>query len=353
MFRFVMPSLKIKNCFTALFLCIALSSMLMVSGCGKKQAAPEMVAEIEKNSEQETVSTNTQFNEQLFASTNMTPEHGDYLLGSGDLLEVRVFESDKLNATVRVSSRGFVSLPLVGEVEVKGLTAWDAEKLIEEKLKATYIKDPHVSIFVLEHFSQRVTIVGEVRGPGTYDFPGRQRLMDALALAGGLTDKAGQIAQIRRNSNVLQGVNSEFIVDLDELMKEGKTELNISINGGDVIFIPEAGAVFIDGAVRRPGKYLISKRMTLMEAIYTAGGFASYANSEEVLLSRQTESGQRELLELVLDEDESEEAVANQQLILKDRDIIVVDTSFWGKFRGLGLNLGPSGVGVIVRDPNY
>ena len=340
--------------FTTIFFLLVLIIIFSTStiGCSKKQVAPDPVECIDNSFQRDELDTNAKFNEQLFASANLNPDRGDYLLGAGDLLEVKVFEAEKLNATVRVSSRGQISLPLLGEISVKGLSAWDVEKLIEEKFQSTYIKDPHVSIFVQEHFSQRVTIVGEVKSPGTYDFPARQRLMDAIALAGGLTEKAGQIAQVRRNSSSLQDANTEFIVDLDELMKDGKTELNISINGGDVIFIAEAGAIFIDGAVRRPGRYQINKSMTLMEAILTAGGFESYANMEEVVLSREGENGARNKLELNLEED-SDNVVASQQLKLKDRDIIIVDMSFWGKFRGLGLNVGTGGVGVILRDPDY
>jgi len=89
-----------------------------------------------------------------------------------------------------------------------------------------------------------------------------------------------------------------------------------------------------------------------MEAILTAGGFESYANMEEVVLSREGENGERNTVELNLEKD-SDNVVASQQLKLKDRDIIIVDMSFWGKFRGLGLNVGTNGVGVILRDPDY
>jgi polysaccharide export outer membrane protein len=102
----------------------------------------------------------TRLNEQMFAAAKMHTDPSDYLLGAGDLLQVTVFESKSLNTTVRVSSRGHITLPLLGQVKVKGLTAREAEITIEKRYRAKYIKDPHVSVFVKEHMSKRVTLVG-------------------------------------------------------------------------------------------------------------------------------------------------------------------------------------------------
>ena len=83
------------------------------------------------------------------ASATMAAEDaGDYLLGPGDLVQVTVFETQDLNTEVRVSSRGQVSLPLIGSVEIRNLTAAEAEEKIEQLLAAKYLQDPHVSIFI-------------------------------------------------------------------------------------------------------------------------------------------------------------------------------------------------------------
>ena len=124
------------------------------------------------------------FNEQLLASARVNTDPSDYLLGSGDLLQVKVFEAEDLNTTVRVSSRGYVTLPLLGAVSVKDLSAREAEEKIENLYRARYIKDPHVSIFVEEHFSRRITLMGQFRNPGTYDYLAKQRLLDVMALGG-------------------------------------------------------------------------------------------------------------------------------------------------------------------------
>ena len=289
----------------------------------------------------------SELNAGLFSSAQMNVDPSDYLLGAGDLLEVTVFEAEKLGSKVRVSSRGYVTLPLLGQVLVNGLTAREAEEKIEDLYKNTYIKDPHVSVFVEEHFSQRVTVVGEIKKPGTYDYPSKQRLLDVLALAGGLTEKAGITVQIRRIGSTPEQKGS-FIVDLDKLIKEGRTEFNIEINGGDIVFVPEAGSYFVDGAIRRPGSYLIKQEMVIREALLAAGGLAPYAKRNELTLIRYCKNGKRNIMDLDFEKHPEE-----QELEVKDRDVIIVGASSWGKIvHGTGLNIGIPGVfGFGYRSP--
>jgi polysaccharide export outer membrane protein len=276
-------------------------------------------------------------NEQLLSAAQINTDPSDYLLGSGDLLQVTVFESEDLNAKVRVSSRGFVTLPLLGQVEVKKMTARDAEVHIENLYREKYIKNPHVSVFVEEHFSQRVTLIGQFKTPGTYDYLSKMRLLDVMALAGGLNEKASHTAQIRRMGK--SGQSQTILVDLERIVSEGRDELNVEINGGDVIFVPEAGMFFVDGAVRKPGAYHIKNRTKLVEALSVAGGLAPYAQTEAIILVRHMKGGDRKVLELKIDDLEV------QDTPVQDRDLILVRSSGVSKFfHGLGLSIGIPGV---------
>lgn len=334
----------ISKIIVVLYLCIF---PFCLPACGKKTPSPE---EITKNSFSAGPAKIREFNELLFASADISSDRGDYLLGPGDLLEIKVFESDKLNATVRISSRGEVSLPLVGELNLKGQTAAEAESLIENRYRETYIRNPNVSVFVKEHYSQRVTVVGQVKNPGTYDYPSRLRLLDAIVLAGGLTEKAGNEINIRRLSSMTEGGDASqqtIAVDMDQLINEGRAELNININGGDIILIPEAGIFYVDGAVRRPGEYRIRNKMTLMDAVLSAGGLAGYANPNNLILMRKHENNSREELQIDL---ENMDVV--EQAMIMDGDIIYVNSSFWGKLlHGGGINVGYLGTGFSFRDP--
>ena len=109
----------------------------------------------------------------------------DYRIGPDDLIEVQVFGVDQLTRTVRVNGRGMISLPLIGALEVGGLTAQQAEALVVRKLGETYLQDPQVSLFIKEYTSQRVTIEGAVQKPGIYPLRGPTTLLQSLALAGG------------------------------------------------------------------------------------------------------------------------------------------------------------------------
>lgn len=288
----------------------------------------------------------TRFNEQMFAAAKMHTDPSDYLLGAGDLLEITVFESKSLNTTARVSSRGYVTLPLLGQIEIKGLTAREAEVKIEDLYRAKYIKDPHVSVFVEEHLSQRVTLVGQFKQPGTFEYPSKQSLLDVMALAGGLTDKAGNMVQIRRHS-VRPDEPNVLLVDLDELIQEGRTDLNVDINGGDIVFAPEAGQFFVDGAIRRPGSYPIKDNLILREALLAAGGIAPWGLKDSLVLIRNVDGRERKAIEVDLNKAE------NQEMKIKDADIIVVKTSSWGKMvHGSGLWIGiPGFAGVGYKNP--
>ena len=278
-----------------------------------------------------------ELNEKVLAQAQMRSDPGEILIGEGDLLQISVFEAKELEKTVRVNSRGFVSLPLIGQVLVSGLTAIEAEEKIEEMYERRFIKDPHVSIFVEEQISQRITLVGQFKNPGTYDYLSNQRLLDVIALGGGLSEQAGQIVQVRRTRYV-QGEPNTIIVDLDRLIKEGHVELNIRLNGGDVLFIPEAGVFFVDGAVKRPGAYPIKHKTVVQEGLVEAGGFEPSAKKDRIKLLRMTEIGERKIIDIDLSKTDSKE------MALKDRDILIVGESALGGL-GRGFSITVLGTG--------
>ena len=109
----------------------------------------------------------------------------EYRIGADDLLEVQVFGVEQLSRTVRVNARGLVSLPLIGALEVAGMTAQEAEAAISARLAESYLQNPQVSLFIKEFTTQRVTIEGAVNRPGIYPLRGHSTLLTSLALAGG------------------------------------------------------------------------------------------------------------------------------------------------------------------------
>ena len=324
--------------------------VLLLFSCTTTGSFPDTQT-TEKSIEENTTSTDyylaedeiREMNEMILSQASPSTSPGDYLLGEGDLLRVSVFEAEELNATVRVNSRGWITLPLLDTIDVKGLTAIEAEEKIESLYQQQYIKNPHVSIFVEEHISQRITLVGQFREPGTYDYPTKQRLLDVIALGGGLSEKAGQIAKIRKTRSI-PGQADIFMVDLDQLIIKGNVKLNIEINGGDVIFIPEAGVFFVDGAVKHPGAYAIKHRTALQEALVEAGGVEPWGVKDKVKLVRVAENGEREILDLDLTQP------GIKEMDINDRDILMVDSQGVSSFmRGFSVSILGTGFSYWAR----
>ncbi|MFZ1324634.1 MAG: polysaccharide biosynthesis/export family protein [Candidatus Contendobacter sp.] len=145
------------------------------------------------------------------------PSAEDYRIGPQDLLELQVFSVEALNRTVRVNSRGYVSLPLVGLVQAAGLTSEQLEESLSEKLSKEYLQNPQVSVFIKEFISQRVTVEGEVKKPGVYPLKGRLTLLQVLATAEGLTTVADPEAVKVFRTDQASGKRETLQFDLEKI----------------------------------------------------------------------------------------------------------------------------------------
>src|SRR3990167_2634341 len=121
---------------------------------------------------------------------SLSPVGPDYRISPNDLMEFNVFGVPDMKRDVRVNASGQVSLPLIGPVQVAGLTSQDAEQLIATKYREKYLRDPQVSLFIKEFTTQRVAIEGAVTKPGIYPVSGQLTLLRALALSGGFAPYA-------------------------------------------------------------------------------------------------------------------------------------------------------------------
>lgn len=162
----------------------------------------------------------------------------DYRLGPQDLIEIEVFQADELNRTVRVNTRGEVSLPLVGIVEVGGLTVPEVEQLLADRLSDGLLQDPHVSVFVKEYTSQRVTVEGSVNRPGIFPLQGRTSLLQALAIAGGTNVVADERAIVV--FRVVDGVKMAGLFDVEQI-RAGTVE-DPDIYGDDIVVVLRSGS---------------------------------------------------------------------------------------------------------------
>jgi len=226
----------------------------------------------------------------LFCQEKYTTE---YRVGPKDLLEISVFGLDELNKTVRVSEDGKITLPLLGEVEVDGLTKTELERRLSQLLEEKYLQNPQVTVFIREYQSKRVSVLGAVEHPGTYELLGRQTLLQIISKAGGLTQDAGkEIIVIRQQED---GTSTSLKIPIDDLIVKGDANLNIPLRLDDIINIPvdKIVSVYVFGQVKKPGALSVKRSNipTLLQAIAAAGGFSDRAAKGGVLIKRIDEEG--------------------------------------------------------------
>jgi len=321
---------------------ILIFSILIFTACGSKsntslQTLPKPQAnnQISKDSQK--------LNRKIIEETFSDHSTVDYKIGPGDLLNVKVMQAPELDSEARVNSQNSISLPLLGNVEVAGLTAVGAQQRIADLLSERYMYDPHVVVSISEYKSKRVAVIGSVQTPGTYELLGKGSLLDALAQAGGLADDASEIAYVTRRDEA--GNEKSVQIDLDLLLDKGQSDLNIPIHMGDVVYIPETGVVYVDGAVNKPGSFPLEEDMTVSKAVTAAGGLNDVAQASDIKLVRNV-NGQIQITPLDL---ELIQAGSESDIELQDQDVVVVGKSGIKSFLDaikFGLFFPPFSMGV-------
>ncbi len=252
----------------------------------------------------------------------------EYRVGPKDLLEISVFGLDELNQTVRVSEDGNITLPLLGEIRVEGLTPSEVERKLAELLKEKYLQDPQVTIFIREYQSKRVSVLGAVSNPGPYELLGRQTLMQIIARAGGMTPAAGQQIIIIRQEE--DGSSRSLRIPVEELVLEGDARLNIPLEPGDIVNIPVDKIVYlyVFGQVKSPGALEVksSNIPTLLRAIAQAGGFGDRAAKGRILIKRQDEDGKD--MEIKVNAKDIIKG-KREDIQLQENDVVFVPESFF------------------------
>ena len=213
------------------------------------------------------------------------------LIGGGDLLRISVFGVKDFDVETRVSARGNISVPLIGDVQVAGLTTDEAQAVIEKRLiDGQFMLHPQVSVFAKEYATQGVSVLGEVQKPGIYPLLGSHGLFEVLSMAGGTTQKSGPTVTITHRSRP----NDPVPVKLGEVGKSA--DANLEILPGDTIFVSKAGIVYVVGEVKNPSGIVIENGsdMTVLKAIAIAGGVSPTAAVNSAKLIRRSPNGTEE-----------------------------------------------------------
>jgi len=219
-------------------------------------------------------------------ANSAAPSASDAPIGPRDFIEVKVFQDPNLYTKMTVTDDGRINMPLIGKVDVSGLTPSEVEARIKGLLEK-YINNPDVSVTVLEAGSKPISVIGAVMHPGRIGITGNISLIQAITQAGGLASGYGRTLYVLRTA--ANGLTEQIAIDIDDLMVNGNPDLNLPLRANDVINVPIDSSIniYVLGEVMHPGsvQFRRSQTPTLLQALAAAGGPTDRA-SKRVILKR-------------------------------------------------------------------
>lgn len=242
----------------------------------------------------------------------------EYPVKPGDLLRIAVFDNPELTTETKVSAGGRIAFPLIGEIEIGGLTPSETQARIATMLRGRFIKNPLVTVSVARK-QMTVNLLGEFVKSGLIEVPDGSTLLDVISTAGGLRSSAGDSLVFKHNVLAPGGkelVEEQTEVQLSELLEGRGAGNNYTVANGDSLYVPRASFVFVSGAVKVPGFYKIVSGLTVFRSITLAGGFTARAAKGRVKIIRKSDAGDVEL------------RVKMDELVQPD-DVVVVPEGFF------------------------
>jgi polysaccharide export outer membrane protein len=240
----------------------------------------------------------------------------EYLLGAGDIIRITVYKNPEMTCDVRVSELGSIGFPLIGSVPVAGLTLPAAERKIAQMLRdGGFVLNPQVNILLTQGFGNQVSVIGQVNRPGRYGLEvAGGRLSGMLATAGGIAAGGADIVIVTGTRN---GQAFRREIDVVKMSSSGNTADDITLAGGDTLFVNRAPLFYIYGQVQRPGQFRLERDMTVMQALASGGGVTGKGTRRGIVLHRRDANGKVKEIEASLDDD------------VRDEDVIYVKESLF------------------------
>jgi polysaccharide export outer membrane protein len=250
----------------------------------------------------------------------------DAPVGPRDVLDIKVLEDANISGRTVINDDGVIALNVIGRVQVAGLTSTQIEAKLKSLLEADILTKATVSVQVVEFASKPISVVGAVVRPGRIGASGNTTLIQAITQAGGLTAGHGKELYVLRTGR--NGLSEQVAINIDQLMVEGRPELNIPLAPNDLVNVPldTPIAIYVMGEVMKPGKleFRSSQTPTLLQAIAAAGGQTDRA-SRWVIIKRMT-NGREQTIKInyrqILKGSRKDE-------ILRDQDTVYVDEALF------------------------
>jgi polysaccharide biosynthesis/export protein len=270
------------------------------------------------------------------ATIHLLAQNETLLIERGDLLHFQVYDTPEMEQHARVTDSGTIPFSFLGAVSVSGLTPAQAAEQIEHRLVAAGVMlHPEVTVRVESYATQNASVMGQVQKPGSYEIDTGRKVVEVLAMAGGLTDVADRHITIQRFGPAQRKVEYYYSNSAQAALSDDPM-----VYPGDTVIVPKAAVVYVLGDVSKPGGYPISTNnstMTVLQAIALAG----YANHTAALgksrLVRATPAG---IVEIDLEVNAIEKGKKPDVALLAD-DVVYVPFSF---MRNIGIN----GQGILA-----
>lgn len=246
-----------------------------------------------------------------------SPEVDQSRIGPGDTIRITVYQSPDLSLETRVNEGGAISYPLLGRVQLAGLTVTGAEQHIASELKRRdFVKDPQVMIVVTQVRANQVNVLGQVSKPGRYplDLTG-MRMTEVLALAGGVLAGAGSDTIVVTGTRDGKPFRRE--IDLPRLFSPGGVSEDMVIAPGDTIWVDRAPQIYLYGEIQHPGALRLERGMTLMQAVAAGGGATPRGTLKGIKVTRRGPDGKTQTLEPGMED------------TLKDGDVVYIRESLF------------------------
>jgi polysaccharide export outer membrane protein len=211
-------------------------------------------------------------------------------LGPGDTVSLKVFGQPDMDGSLYVADDGTIHVPLVGSIQVSGLSPTQVSFKIEKALKdGSFLVNPHVVVTLTQSVSQLVSVLGEVRNPGRYQVSGNTTIFQLLAQAGGATATSADVIFLIRSDP--SGNQNRYPINLKGYTDQRSAMPTQNLKGGDSLFVPRAEQFYIYGEVQQPNEYRLESGMTVVQAIARAGGLTTRGSDRRVEIKRMSQEG--------------------------------------------------------------
>jgi polysaccharide export outer membrane protein len=240
----------------------------------------------------------------------------EYRLGAGDVVRITVFQNPELTLETRLTENGQISYPLLGAVRLGGLSVTEAERVLVDGLaKGNFLRNPQVTIIVLQVKGSQANVLGQVNRPGRYPLETAEtRLTDLIALAGGVAPGGTDVIVV---TGTRDGKPFRDAVDLPALFAPGGEARDVLIRNGDVVWVDRQPLVYIYGEVQRPGPMRLERGMTLLQALATGGGLTPRGTEKGIRVHRKGSDGQVEVTQPTMTD------------VLREGDVVFVRESLF------------------------